>query len=143
VLADSRPYLHAKSLTYLGHRLGEVSNPASGAADVVEIFAVTQWLDGVELVQAGAAPEYQLVAEVVVVGYLDDQSGEQQVLLDLLDRRPRNCAAPLGDGGAGPGLVREHLGHSSIRVTMDVYGHLYEDTKDEIAQRLQAIHRGL
>jgi hypothetical protein len=25
---------------------------------------------------------------------------------------------------------------------MDVYGHVYEDTKDEIAQRLQAIHRG-
>jgi integrase len=45
--------------------------------------------------------------------------------------------------GAHPGLVREHLGHSSIRVTMDVYGHLYEDTKDEIAQRLQAIHREL
>jgi integrase len=33
--------------------------------------------------------------------------------------------------------VREHLGHSSIRVTMDVYGHLYEDVKDEIADRLE------
>jgi integrase len=39
--------------------------------------------------------------------------------------------------GAHPGLVREHLGHSSIRVTMDVYGHLYEDTKDEIAAALE------
>ncbi len=53
------------------------------------------------------------------------------------------CASMLIAAGAHPGLVREHLGHSSIRVTMDVYGHLYEDTKDEIAQRLQAIHRGL
>jgi integrase len=53
------------------------------------------------------------------------------------------CASMLIAAGAHPGLVREHLGHSSIRVTMDVYGHLYEDTKDEIAQRLQTIHRGL
>jgi hypothetical protein len=45
--------------------------------------------------------------------------------------------------GAHPGLVREHFGRSSIRVIMDVYGHLCEDTKDEIAQRLQAIHRRL
>jgi integrase len=52
------------------------------------------------------------------------------------------CASMLIAAGAHPGHVREHLGHSSIRVTMDVYGHLYEDTKDEIAQRLQAIHRG-
>lgn len=53
------------------------------------------------------------------------------------------CASMLIAAGAHPGHVREHLGHSSIRVTMDVYGHLYEDTEDEIAQRLQAIHRGL
>ena len=36
-----------------------------------------------------------------------------------------------------PGHVREHLGHSSIRVTMDVYGHLYDDVRDEIADRLE------
>ncbi|MDH3498729.1 MAG: site-specific integrase [Acidimicrobiia bacterium] len=47
------------------------------------------------------------------------------------------CASMLIAAGAHPGHVREHLGHSSIRVTMDVYGHLYEDTKDEIADRLQ------
>ena len=73
MLADSCPHLHAKSLAYPGHGSGEVANPSSGAADVVEILAVTQWLGGMELVQAGAAPEYQLVAEVVVVAYLDDQ----------------------------------------------------------------------
>jgi integrase len=48
------------------------------------------------------------------------------------------CASMLIAAGAHPGHVREHLGHSSIRVTMDVYGHLYEDTKDEIAARLEA-----
>lgn len=47
------------------------------------------------------------------------------------------CASLLIAAGAHPGLVREHLGHSSIRVTMDVYGHLYEDTKDEIAAALE------
>ncbi len=47
------------------------------------------------------------------------------------------CASLLIAAGAHPGHVREHLGHSSIRVTMDVYGHLYEDTKDEIADRLE------
>jgi integrase len=34
------------------------------------------------------------------------------------------CASLLIAAGAHPGLVREHLGDSSIRVTMDVYGHL-------------------
>ena len=47
------------------------------------------------------------------------------------------CASLLIAAGAHPGHVREHLGHSSIRVTMDVYGHLYEDVRDEIAERLE------
>ena len=47
------------------------------------------------------------------------------------------CASMLIAAGAHLGHVREHLGHSSIRVTMDVYGHLYEDVKDEIADRLE------
>ncbi len=52
-------------------------------------------------------------------------------------RPDHTCASLLIAAGAHPGHVREHLGHSSIRVTMDVYGHLYEDTKDEIADRLE------
>ncbi len=47
------------------------------------------------------------------------------------------CASLLIATGAHPGHVREHLGHSSIRVTMDVYGHLYDDVRDEIADRLE------
>lgn len=53
------------------------------------------------------------------------------------------CASLLIAAGAHPGHVREHLGHSSIGVTMDVYGHLYEDTRDEIAERLQRQHLAL
>ena len=47
------------------------------------------------------------------------------------------CASLLIAAGAHPGHAREHLGHSSIRVTMDVYGHLYDDVRDEIADRLE------
>ena len=47
------------------------------------------------------------------------------------------CASLLIAAGAHPRHIKEHPGHSSIRVTMDVYGHLYEDSKDEIARRLE------
>jgi integrase len=47
------------------------------------------------------------------------------------------CASLLIAADAHPRHIKEHLGHSSIRVTMDVYGHLYEDSKDEIAERLE------
>ena len=51
------------------------------------------------------------------------------------------CASLLIAANAHPRHVKEHLGHSSIRVTMDVYGHLYEDSKDEIAKRLETHRR--
>jgi integrase len=35
--------------------------------------------------------------------------------------------------------VKEHLGHSSIRVTADIYGHLYDDKKDDVALRLEIL----
>ena len=50
------------------------------------------------------------------------------------------CASLLIAADAHPRHVKEHLGHSSIRVTMDVYGHLYEDARDEIAERLERQH---
>jgi integrase len=49
------------------------------------------------------------------------------------------CASLLIATDAHPHYVKEHLGHSSIRVTMDVYGHLYEDTKDDVALRLESL----
>lgn len=63
-----------------------------------------------------------------------EELGEQG--LRIHDLR-HTCASLLIAAGAQPGHVREHLGHSSIRVTMDVYGHLYEDVRDEIAERLE------
>jgi hypothetical protein len=38
-----------------------------------------------------------------------------------------------GDG-AHPKQIQVHLGHSSIRVTMDVYGHLFPNDMERMAQ---------
>ena len=43
--------------------------------------------------------------------------------------------------GAHPLVVKSHLGHSSITVTMDVYGHLFPSEVEELAHRLDARHR--
>jgi integrase len=50
------------------------------------------------------------------------------------------CAALLIAEGAYPKEVQEHLGHSSIAVTMDRYGHLFPDSHDRIARRLEAAY---
>jgi integrase len=46
------------------------------------------------------------------------------------------CAALLVAQGAHPRAIMEHLGHSSITVTMDRYGHLFPDEKDCLAKGL-------
>jgi integrase len=39
-------------------------------------------------------------------------------------------------------VVSETLGHSSIRVTLDIYGHLLEDQKQELADRMESLLAG-
>ncbi len=46
------------------------------------------------------------------------------------------CAALLIAEGAHPKAIQEHLGHSSITVTMDTYGHLFPSQMEELAGRL-------
>ena len=46
------------------------------------------------------------------------------------------CAALLIAEGAHPKAIQEHLGHSSITVTMDTYGHLFPSQMEELAIRL-------
>ncbi len=46
------------------------------------------------------------------------------------------CAALLIAEGAHPKAIQEHLGHSSITVTMDTYGHLFPSQMEELAVRL-------
>lgn len=51
------------------------------------------------------------------------------------------CAALLVAQQAHPLAVMQHLGHSSITVTMDIYGHLFPDEKERIAESLDAAWR--
>lgn len=51
-----------------------------------------------------------------------------------------SCAAILIAEGAHPKAICERLGHSSIEVTMDTYGHLYESADDALADALDGVH---
>src|SRR6266496_1559577 len=51
------------------------------------------------------------------------------------------CAALLIAQGAHPKAIQVHLGHSSIQVTMDRYGHLFPDEWDRLAASLDETHR--
>jgi integrase len=48
------------------------------------------------------------------------------------------CAALLIAQGAHPKAIQTHLGHSSIQVTMDRYGHLFPDAMEHLADRLSS-----
>lgn len=50
------------------------------------------------------------------------------------------CAALLIAQGAHPKAIQAHLGHSTIQVTMDRYGHLFPDEMDRLADGLHMIH---
>jgi integrase len=51
------------------------------------------------------------------------------------------CTALLIAAGAHPKAVQVHLGHSSIQVTMDRYGHLFPSDAVILPHRLDATHR--
>lgn len=51
------------------------------------------------------------------------------------------CVALLIVRGAHPKEIQGHLGHSSIQVTMDRYGHLFLDESDRLAEALDATFR--
>jgi hypothetical protein len=50
------------------------------------------------------------------------------------------CAALLIAQGAHPKAIQAQLGHSSIQVTLDLYGHLFPDDMDRLASQLDAAH---
>ena len=43
--------------------------------------------------------------------------------------------------GAHPKAIQERLGHSSITVTMDVYGHLFPALNEALTERLDEVFR--
>jgi integrase len=38
-------------------------------------------------------------------------------------------------------VIQERLGHSSIQVTLDVYGHLFPSLEETLAERLDVVAR--
>jgi integrase len=54
------------------------------------------------------------------------------------DLRHTAAAVAIAEG-AHPKAIQERLGHSSIRVTLDVYGHLFPGLGAELADRLDAV----
>ena len=62
---------------------------------------------------------------------------------DLTFHELRHTAAALAiDSGAHPLTVKERLGHSSITVTMDVYGHRFPAQDKALAQALDEVLKG-
>ncbi len=51
------------------------------------------------------------------------------------------CASLLIDIGAHPKAIQEWLGHKSITVTIDVYGHLFPSLNEALAERLDEVFR--
>jgi integrase len=51
------------------------------------------------------------------------------------------CAALCIALGAHPKAIQERLGHSSITVTLDRYGHLFPKLDETLTQRLDGLHR--
>ncbi|MGH8935600.1 MAG: tyrosine-type recombinase/integrase [Acidimicrobiia bacterium] len=51
------------------------------------------------------------------------------------------CAALLIDQGADPKAIQTHLGHSSIQVTYDHYGHLFPAHLQRLAEGLEATYQ--
>jgi integrase len=60
---------------------------------------------------------------------------EELLSLRFHDLR-HTCASILIELGIHPKKVSEWLGHKSINITMDLYGHLYKESADEISARL-------
>ncbi|MGH2808574.1 MAG: tyrosine-type recombinase/integrase [Actinomycetota bacterium] len=53
-----------------------------------------------------------------------------------------SCATLLIAQGAHAKAIQRHLGHSSIQITFDTYGHLLPDEQDRVADALDATFRG-
>lgn len=49
------------------------------------------------------------------------------------------CASLLIAQGAHSKAIQQHLGHSSISVTIDRYGHLFPDQQDQVAEALDEV----
>jgi integrase len=50
------------------------------------------------------------------------------------------CASLLIREGASIKAVQRQMGHATAAITLDVYGHLFPDELDSLAERLESLH---
>ena len=50
------------------------------------------------------------------------------------------CASLLIAQGAHPKMIQAHLGHSTIAVTFDVYGHIFDSDMEALARQLDRVY---
>jgi integrase len=62
--------------------------------------------------------------------------------LEIHELRHTAASLMINQGG-DPKLVQTQLGHSSISITYDIYGHLFPDRLDELARRLDQVIQGV
>ncbi len=70
------------------------------------------------------------------------RSGELPREIRFHDLR-HTAAAILIRQGVHPKAISDRLGHSSIAITMDLYGHLYDDQQTDIAKKLEKVYRSV
>ncbi len=58
--------------------------------------------------------------------------------LSIRHPRRHTFASLLIDSGENPKAVQEFMGHSTITVTFDLYGHLFPGSRDEARARMDA-----
>ena len=56
-------------------------------------------------------------------------------------RPPTQCGEPVIAQNVHPKVIQSRLGHSSITVTMDTYGHLLPSLNQEVAEGLEVIYQ--
>jgi integrase len=80
-----------------------------------------------------------------VAGYMDKKGVKHpgalphKAALRFHDLR-HTCAALLISQGAHPKLIQTRLGHSSITITLDTYGHMFPSVEAALAEQLDAVY---
>jgi integrase len=70
-----------------------------------------------------------------------DQAAHEVGLDGLVPHELRHTAASLAiRAGANVKVVQSMMGHASATMTWDLYGHLYDDDLDSVAERLDSVH---
>ena len=104
--------LEAETITNIGKRAEDRADRSFAAPDLVEVFAVSERRWQPQLVEAGAAAHDEFVAEQGMAGDLDHELAQDEVLFDVVERRPWRFRGPGDDVG-----LRDHQS-GSIDVLM-------------------------